>query len=360
MLTHENATRRPAIRRAAATVLLLGLLLTAGLGSPTTERASAASAASSRVTQCPYVAHDLRRLAALEKLTGERFHCALVYSDNMANWAEWERPWFAVSPHPEYQWDDWVRDSAGRNRLVMTFSMMPKGMPADWRRRGARGDYDEHIRRLAQNLVAAGLGSQVIRMGAEANGDWRMDQIGDTVTERRDWARYWARIVRVMRTVPGANFTFDWCINGGYRPIPFEQYYPGDDVVDIIGVDQYDGLTKQRTRDRWTEIRDQRGGLRDIAAFARSHRKPLSLPEVGLLSRSAAGAGDNPAYVRGLAAFVGSTDVAYVGYFDHGANGVLPLAKVPRSRTQWAVSFGDGATLDKVMAQARRRGAATR
>ncbi len=43
-----------------------------------------------------------------------------------------------------------------------------------------------------------------------------------------------------MRSVPGASFRFDWTINAGYRPIPFNDYYPGNDVVDIIGMDVYD------------------------------------------------------------------------------------------------------------------------
>ena len=43
-----------------------------------------------------------------------------------------------------------------------------------------------------------------------------------------------------MKSVPGANFTFDWCVNAGYRAINLNAYYPGDDVVDVVGVVAHD------------------------------------------------------------------------------------------------------------------------
>lgn len=297
------------------------------------------------MTQCPYVAHDLRKIPAIEKQIGSPVRCAVVFSDNMQTWDQWERPWFAYSPQSHLQWEKWVQNSGGRNTLVMTFNMIPKDAPANWRAQGASGAYDAHIKKLAQNLVSRGLGTSVIRLGAEMNGDWRIDQIGDTTAARRDWARYWARTVRVMRTVPGANFIFDWNINGGYRPIPFNEYYPGDDVVDIIGVDQYDSLWQQKTSNRFAEVAGQRGGMYDIATFAKAHNKPLSLPEVGLVDRANRGAGDDPAYVSGVGTYLKNNRVAYIGYFDHNVSGTLRLDQVPRSASRWRASIGNGTAL---------------
>jgi beta-mannanase len=118
-----------------------------------------------------------------------------------------------------------------------------------------------------------------------------------------------------MRSVPGARFRFDWTVNAAVRPLPLARIYPGDDAVDIVGVDAYDSGVP-RGRPRWRTIYRRRGGIRDVARFARRHGKPLSIPEwgVGPRDRRQAG-GDDPAYVRGIAAVVRRERVAYQGYF---------------------------------------------
>ena len=72
------------------------------------------------------------------------------------------------------------------------------------------------------------------------NGTWYHDSLGNDPAQYGDWSAYWARIVKVMRSVSGAHFLFDWNVNAGYRNIPLASYYPGDSVVDVIGIDIYD------------------------------------------------------------------------------------------------------------------------
>lgn len=289
-----------------------------------------------RTSQCAYTDHDLTAFAEFERLVGTDLDCAVMFSDITSTWAEWAEPWFITTSEPAHQWVDWARDPG--HRLVITQSLIPAEAPDDWRARGSRGEYEEHARELARNLVAAGLGASVIRLAHEANGTWYRHQIGKTEQERRDWADFWARTARAMESVSGAEFTFDWTINGGYRPIPFDQYYPGDDVVDIVGVDQYDslldnpGLTGER---RWEAIRDQPGGLAEAARFARQHGKRLSIPETGLLPTTEHGAGDDPAFVTGLFDFMAENDVSYVGYFNKNVDGVLRLEQAPNAAAHW-------------------------
>ena len=121
-----------------------------------------------------------------------------------------------------------------------------------------------------------------------------------------------------MRSVPGAHFRFDWNVNAAVRPIPLASIYPGDDVVDIVGIDAYDqGVAA--TRNRWHEIYDRPLGIRDVLRFAKAHHKPLSIPEWGIAPRSVgSGGGNDPSYIRGIANVVRHNRVAYEAYFYKG------------------------------------------
>ena len=298
------------------------------------------------VRHCIYTDHDLASFEEFGELVGAELDCAILFSDVTADWQEWEEPWFVSARSDQHQWRDWLVDSGGERTLVVAQSMIPDSAPDDWRARGAAGEYDGHARRLGEYLVEQGLGEITIRLGHEANGTWYRHHVGDTAEEQRDWGRYWARIVRQMQDVPGARFTFDLTVNAGYRPIPVDAYYPGDDVVDIIGIDQYDSFEaapQRRGRPRWNSMARQEGGLEEIAAFARARGKPVSIPEAGLVSSDDFGADDNPYYVRGLRRFVAGQDVVYVAYFDKNVGGTLRLAQVPQARQEWAewVQAGD-------------------
>ena len=118
-----------------------------------------------------------------------------------------------------------------------------------------------------------------------------------------------------MRSVPGAHFRFDWCVNYPVRNLPLRTFYPGDQYVDIIGLDAYDaGVTAQRNR--FLRLWSRPGGIRSLTEFATLHDKPMSLPEWGLVPRGAAeGGGDDPAYVIGIAHLIQTHDVAYSCYW---------------------------------------------
>jgi hypothetical protein len=143
-----------------------------------------------------------------------------------------------------------------------------------------------------------------------------------------------------MRSVPGAHFRFDWSVNAAWRPIPFKRFYPGDDVVDYIGIDAYDSGIHAMTR-RWDVVFGRANGVRDAIAFARAHHKPLSIPEWGVGRRglkSLAG-GDDPAYVDGIASVVRRNRVAYQCYF-YAHEWADQLAAGTRSLASYRRHFG--------------------
>jgi hypothetical protein len=276
-------------------------------------------------------------------MLGRSIQCLSVYANATHTWAQWTEPWFIGSTKPSFAYQDWLAAGHGKRQLILTLSMVPSGAPASWRQAGAAGDYDSHARRLGENLVRAGLGDVVIRLGPEANyesdpGAASNNSIGATTSDAKAWASYWAHVARTLKSVPGSHFHLDWTVNAGYRHVPLQEYYPGSKAVDIIGVDVYDSLADgQRlpaNAHRWAVLSSEPSGLLAVARFARANDKPFSVPEWGLVGGgggNTSGAGDDPYYVERMAALFKADHIAYESYFDTAVGGTLPLAEAPRS-----------------------------
>jgi hypothetical protein len=143
-----------------------------------------------------------------------------------------------------------------------------------------------------------------------------------------------------LRSVAGAHFLLDWCVNAYWRPIPLNEWYPGDDVVDIVGIDAYDAGVPVGMN-RWNRIYTQPDGIRDVLQFAAAHGKPLSIPEWGLWPSGAntLGGDDDPAYVDGIAGIVRTNRVAYQSYFYNLTSRSL-LGASPLSLAAYRRHFG--------------------
>ncbi len=280
--------------------------------------------------ECVYTGNSRRALEEYARLVQRRVACAVVFNDSASTWAEWEHPWFINQRDPDKQWASWHRMTGGQ--LILTQSLIPtKLLSTDWRDAGYKGKLDAHFRALARNLVAAHLGSTVIRLGAEANDPSNRYAVGTSERDESRWRQYWRRAVRAMRSVPKSSFIFDWTINAHYRPIPLRHYYPGNDVVDVIGIDLFDETAPGETPSaRWKRLRIGASGLDDVVRFAQRRGKPISVPEWGLADPSHGGAGDDPTYMHNLLRFLATENVAYDGYFYSGSYASV-LRKAPRS-----------------------------
>lgn len=240
-------------------------------------------------------------------------------------------------------WSKWVRARHGR-RLILSVPLLP----GPWNRSGdgsgpvslqaaAQGRYNQHFRRLAQNLVRHHLADTIIRPGWEFNGGWYTFR-ATTPQDAQAYAAAFRQLVQTMRRVSGARFSFCWNPalerHWNYHP---ELAWPGDDAVDIIGLDVYDQSwlpdtypippdaspqeTRRRQRRVWHEQinNPQNFGLPWWTAFARRHRKPLALVEWGLCIRQDRhGGGDNPYFIEQIARFVKNpaNNLLFHCYFD--------------------------------------------
>jgi hypothetical protein len=158
---------------------------------------------------------------------------------------------------------------------------------------GAGGAYDQYFVTLAQGLVSGGQGNSIIRMGWEFNEGWAPWAASGQAT---NFIAYWRQIVTSMRSVPGANFQFEWNPNIGAQSAGnLAAFYPGNDYVNLIGLDVYDiswgsypGAAKL-----FSTLLTEPYGLNWLTSFAAQQGKPMTLPEWGL----GWGASDNGAPV---------------------------------------------------------------
>ncbi len=289
----------------------------------------------------------MKALTDAQQLTGMTFNCLETTNANMPGWASWESPSFTKA---QYGFTQWVAGSPSTRQLVIAQDLIPSSLqnlsnPLSWERSCDAGLYNTFATTFAQNLVAAGFGNSVIRLGYEMNGLGEPDSMGTTNQEMSAWAQCYAHEVTAMRAVAGAQFLFDWNPNSCYINEPFSQYYPGDSYVDIIGLDQYDAFCtanppKAASDATFSQLEAEPGGLNAIETFAKQHGKPMSLPQWGDSVAVSGGFGDDPYYTSGIGAFVRNHDVAFQSYFDEGDNGILKLSSsYPLSLAAYKTDF---------------------
>lgn len=214
---------------------------------------------------------------------------------------------------------DWITDCWKGSGIKLTLSvpMMPRsggGSLAD----GAAGKHDDVFQHVARALVAAGNADAVVRIGWEFNGDWMP---WAAARDPDGYISYFRRIVAVMRGVPGAQFQFNWCPNHRQHEIAPSRVYPGDDVVDLIGMDVYDEVWTPEHADpraRWEWYVEQPFGLRWQKTFAAEHGKAIAFDEWGTgLRPDGHGAGDDPVFIAGMATWFGQSNPLYESYWDN-------------------------------------------
>jgi hypothetical protein len=228
--------------------------------------------------------------------------------------------------------------------LVLSIPMLPNDKSATLAD-GARGKFDELFRNYAKLLVKHGFADATLRIGWEFNADWYP---WAAKHDPQAWIEYYRRAVTAMREVPGAKFTFDWCAAGGWSAFRAETAYPGDEYVDIIGLDFYNTLGKAVTPEqRWEMRKKAPQGLEWHQKFAASRDKPMSYPEWGTgKNRDGHGGDDDPYFIEQMAAWIAANPVAYHNYWDFKApilDSRLSDGRRPKAGAALIRAFGDPA-----------------
>ncbi|MFI6537813.1 glycosyl hydrolase [Nonomuraea sp. NPDC050547] len=264
-------------------------------------------------------ANGAARLPGFERWLGREVTVGRTYIPG-ETWAAFHGPDFILKP-----WTQWRAAQPGRILAINVPMVAPnEGKLSDAAvsvllNAGASGAFDLTFKKLADRLVDEGAEDSIIVLGWEMNGTTYSSRCAPDPTA---WKAYWRRIVTSMRSVTGQRFRFDFTANRGRDAIPWTECYPGDDVVDIIGMDNYD----QPPSDGFQSYVSQPYGLRHHAEFAAAHGKPMSFPEWGLFRY-----GDRPTYVRQMLDWIGRHNVAYHSLSDYCPHGVWQCSSNPRS-----------------------------
>jgi hypothetical protein len=260
--------------------------------------------------------------------------CISAYLNDAPTWSTWESPWIDSA---QYGYTGWVAEQPNRRQLVLAVSLIPASLqdiddPLSWEQTCADGDFNAYATELGTNLVGAGLGNSVLRLGLEMNGVWEDDFIGTTIVEQKLWAMCFAKEATALRQVTGEHFLIDWNPNACVENIPLANFYPGNAYVDIVGLDLFDvGCISPKTLLTFKQLANEPAGLSNFEAFAKAQGKPMSMPEWGLLPIAS---DDNPGYVNGIGSTFTKRDFAFETYFDANLKirAYLPLGpRTPKS-----------------------------
>jgi hypothetical protein len=225
-----------------------------------------------------------------------------------------------------------------RGRLSIAIPMLSNGR--DTFEQCAAGTYDVHFRALGKTLKKYGREDSYIRLGWEGNGDWYpWSANGNTA----GWKACFRREVQALRSVaPGAQV--DWNMNkeGNTNAVDL---YPGDDVVDVIGVDYYSMYPALNSQAAWNRMYLKTGsnktpiGIGAWLAFAKGHGKKLSVPEWGVNNGGGGGGGDDDAYVEQMYNFfeTNARHIEYEAYFNSQCPDfcIVPTGKNPQAATKY-------------------------
>lgn len=190
----------------------------------------------------------------------------------------------------------------------------------------ASGFYDALYRKLFEQVLAIydpkSTGRIKVRLPWEFNLDGGRDAAGRSngqTNTAKDWSgRFnaplyvlaYRRIAEIARDV-SPRFWLSWVPNHGRQKIAaFEPYYPGDDVVDEVGFDFYFWSTNWAGENAAHAIDASGFGFQWLVDFARAHRKPWCIAELGADSDHFA------PELRKLLAWAQTQGCRWVGWWD--------------------------------------------
>ena len=131
--------------------------------------------------------------------------------------------------------------------------------------------------------------------------------------QEADYIRAFRRVVSIFRR-HSTGLKYDWCPGWGPQDSPADLTYPGDDVVDYVGLDVYDYKFEGSAAERWDHFYlNAPFGLLWHNEFAARHGKAMSYPEWGV-----GNFGDNPFFIQQMHDWFveNESNIVYAAYFD--------------------------------------------
>ena len=198
-------------------------------------------------------------------------------------------------------------------RAVIRTPLLMKGNAGQFSQ-CAKGAFDIYFRKAAQAVARTGKRDTVFALGWEANGSWFPWSIGSNPDGYKACFRRVAGVIRSV--INGA--TIEWPMaEKGHLKFSVEKAYPGDDVVDVVGLSFYDRFPSFTSVQLWNVSlqKSYNGGpvgLKTWLDLAKRHGKKLSLGEWAV-SDGRGGGSDNALFIEQVVAFL-KQNAAYIAY----------------------------------------------
>ncbi|GBD44960.1 hypothetical protein HRbin40_02456 [bacterium HR40] len=191
----------------------------------------------------------------------------------------------------------------------------------------AAGAYDSLFRQIGEIIARRGRPDTILRLGWEMNLRWAS---WSAVPDPEAYKACFRRAVQAIRsTLPGARI--DWTLGRGNKMTDWTLAYPGDDVVDIIGLSYYDRAPSIKTEADWDKYARmsptaRTTGILTVIDFARARGKKVAVGEWAVSDGIYDGF-DNPLFVTKMhETFMANKDIiAYETYYNCGSNGVYKI-----------------------------------
>lgn len=284
---------------AAVAALTVGAAAPAAATTPPTPAPAATEATAAQP--------DVGRRSGLPFDSGVFAHDAVINAGQLGRVADYEK----ITGRPVDVWQIAPYRDGGIDSLIAETdriaALVPDDVRVDW---ATPLMTKEQAARLGTAMCKAGP-DPYFRPGWEfnlhGNWDWNTDKIGNEVFAQQ----FRDTIEGARSTCPGLQAT--WNPNSGQGGVERAmKAWPGDNHVDVIGLDVYDWS--------YEEPVTMDGGLNDWADHARKMGKKMSLPEWG--AHGVKGRGDNPAFVKDVMGWAekNADIVVMMSYFDEPAD----------------------------------------
>jgi Glycosyl hydrolase family 26 len=263
--------------------------------------------------------------------------------EDLRRFEEWlGRPVDQITAHTgRANWKDWV---SSINWSVKLWT--PLNRPIVWTiplfadggtlQDAAAGNYRHHYEMAATILAGSRRSDKVIyiRTGEEFNGNWMP---WSAIGKPQDFILAYRNFVEAFRSVSD-RFRFEWNVNTRETRMNPADAYPGDDYVDVIGMDFYYNIKWNPTDPvaAWNEMVSGQYGLQWLEDFAAAHNKPTAYPEWGV---NFDGAGP---YIASAAKWFSDHNVLYQSVWNSNADfsGKLTDGQYPHAAAAYIDAFG--------------------
>jgi hypothetical protein len=255
-----------------------------------------------------FIGNDKQALGSFETLVGRPVDGVLGYTGSHT-WEDADPGWQIAN-----------LGTAGRD-IHWSIPLFPEADPLTTMREVADGQHQDRFATWAAAILAFDTGDDpiYIRTTWELGGEW----FYWTEAAQADPEAYKEAFQKFAAAFHGVSprFKMVWDIAPDRGDV--EQWYPGDEVVDVISQDVYwHDFLSEDAETAFQQAVDYPRGLAWLAEFARSHGKPIAISEWGV---PGSGPRDGGRYIDLLVAWMREHEVIYADYWDatDGYDGLL-------------------------------------